>query len=338
MKILYAFQGTGNGHLTRAKAIIPILQRKGEVDILVSGRIYNFIFEFPVKYNFKGLSFVSGNSGGINFWKTFKMLTTSDFFQEVKKVPVKDYDVIINDFEPVSAWAARKKGISIISLSHQNALLDKQTPKFQNHWFEKMILKYYAPSKTKFGFHFDTYSSSIFTPVLRQKIRYASITDKGHYTVYLPSYSNEKIVKVLSKIPIVKWQIFSDETDKLLFKKNITIYPINEFDFIKSITSCTGILCGAGFETPAEALYLGKKLMVIPMKNHYEQKCNALALQEMGVPILKKLKKKKIDNILKWIQSDNVISMNYPDNIEDILEALLLPYYHKTILPLTTSL
>ena len=37
MKILYAIQGTGNGHLSRARDIIPILQKKGEVDILISG-------------------------------------------------------------------------------------------------------------------------------------------------------------------------------------------------------------------------------------------------------------------------------------------------------------
>ena len=37
MKILYAIQGTGNGHLTRAKEIIPILKEKGDVDILISG-------------------------------------------------------------------------------------------------------------------------------------------------------------------------------------------------------------------------------------------------------------------------------------------------------------
>jgi hypothetical protein len=32
------------------------------------------------------------------------------------------------------------------------------------------------------------------------------------------------------------------------------------------------------FETPAEALFLGKKLLVIPMTGQYEQECNAAAL------------------------------------------------------------
>ena len=34
MKILYAIQGTGNGHLSRAKEIIPALMNRAQVDIL----------------------------------------------------------------------------------------------------------------------------------------------------------------------------------------------------------------------------------------------------------------------------------------------------------------
>ena len=37
MKILYAIQGTGNGHVSRAREIIPFLRKYGNVDILISG-------------------------------------------------------------------------------------------------------------------------------------------------------------------------------------------------------------------------------------------------------------------------------------------------------------
>ena len=32
MKILYAIQGTGNGHLSRAKDVFPALQNRADVD------------------------------------------------------------------------------------------------------------------------------------------------------------------------------------------------------------------------------------------------------------------------------------------------------------------
>lgn len=337
MKILYAIQGTGNGHLTRAKEIIPILKQKGDLDILISGNENNLELGYEVKHKLKGLNFTFGKKGGIDFWQSFKKMKLRRFYNEIKNLPIKEYDLIINDFEPVSAWAAKLNNINIISLSHQNAVLDEASPKYGKYKFEKYILKYYAPSKVRFGFHFKPYSSATFTPIIRKKIRTIKTSNKGHITVYLPSYKIEKIVRVLSKIPIVKWQIFSNETQSLIFKKNIIIYPINEFDFIKSISSSSGVLCGAGFETPSEALYLKKKLMVIPMKNQYEQQCNALALKEMGVSVMKKLNKNRVHKIAKWIHSNTIIEVAYPDTTEEIIEAILLPYYNQTVLPTIVS-
>lgn len=337
MNILYAIQGTGNGHLSRAKEIIPILQQKGNLDILLSGNQNNLDLELPIKYHVKGLNFAFGKKGGIDFWQTLKKIKIWRFIKEIKQLPVKKYDIIINDFEPVSAWAAKLNNVNIISLSHQNAVLDKASPKYGKYKVEKWILKYYAPANTTFGFHFKSYSSSTFTPIIRKKIRNQKITNKGHYTVYLPSYSLKKINNLLSLIPIVKWHVFSKEVETLTYKKNITIYPISEFDFIKSMASAAGILCGAGFETPSEALYLRKKLLVIPMKNQYEQLCNALALKEMGVKTLKKLSHKNLTKIIKWIDNDKIIEVNYPDTTEDIIEALLLPYYNETLLPTILS-
>lgn len=333
MKILYAIQGTGNGHLTRAKEIIPILKEKGDVDILISGSECDIVLEYPITYKLYGLNYTFGKNGGINFWQTFRKVRLFRFLREIKNLPVKNYDLIINDFEPVSAWAAKFKNVNCISLSHQNAVLDGASPKKGKFKIERLILKYYAPAKLKFGFHFASYSSSIFTPIIRKKIRHSSVNNKGHYTVYLPSYDHNKILEVLSEVPLVKWHIFSKKTKQLIFKKNVMIYPINEFDFIKSITTCEGVLCGAGFETPSEALFLNKKLMVIPMKNQYEQQCNAAALEKMGVPVIKTLEKKRLKKIAKWIYSDATYKVNYPDITEDILESILLPYFNETLLP-----
>ncbi len=66
MKILYAIQGTGNGHLSRARDIIPRLQKKGEVDILISGCQADVQLPYEVRYRFNGLSFIFGKKGGID--------------------------------------------------------------------------------------------------------------------------------------------------------------------------------------------------------------------------------------------------------------------------------
>ena len=150
-----------------------------------------------------------------------------------------------------------------------------------------IFLKKYAPCTHKYGFHFKTYDNNIFTPVIRKQIREIVPVTKEHYTVYLPAYSDENIIKVLREAKEINWQIFSKHSKKTYSKKNFIIRPISNESFIESFSTCTGMLCGAGFETPAEALFLKKKLMVIPMKNQYEQYCNAAALEDMGVAVLK---------------------------------------------------
>lgn len=333
MKILYAFQGTGNGHASRALEIIPHLQRRGDVDVLVSGSQYEIELPFNIKYKLHGLGFVFGKKGGIDLINTLKDLNLKKVYKEVKTLPVKEYDLVINDFEPISAWACLFRNVPIISLSNQNALLNEKNSAFKRFRLERLIIKYYAPAKNKFGFHFKTHSSSTFLPIIRKEIRYRNITNKGHYTVYLPSYSDEKIIKVLSKIKDIKWQVFSKKTKEHQFFHNITILPINDDAFIRSMASAKGIVCGAGFATPTEALYLRKKLLVIPMKNQYEQQCNAVTLKEMGVTIVKKLSKKQLPKIEKWINSNKIVKVHYPDVTEDMLDAIILPYYNKTILP-----
>lgn len=333
MKILYAFQGTGNGHASRALEIIPHLQRRGDVDVLVSGSQYEIGLPFNIKYKLHGLGFVFGKKGGIDLISTLKDLNLKKVYKEIKTLPVKEYDLVINDFEPISAWACLFRNVPIISLSNQNALLNEKNSAFKKFRLERLIIKYYAPAKNKFGFHFKTHSSSTFLPIIRKEIRYRNITNKGHYTVYLPSYSDEKIVKVLSKIKDIKWQVFSKKTKEHQFFHNITILPINDDAFIRSMASAKGVVCGAGFATPTEALYLRKKLLVIPMKNQYEQQCNAVTLKEMGVTVVKKLSKKQLPKIEKWINTNKIVEVHYPDVTEDMLDAIILPYYNKTILP-----
>ena len=324
MKILYAIQGTGNGHLSRARDIIPLLQQKGELDILVSGIQADVELPYPVKYKFKGLSFIFGKNGGVDLIATYKKSNLKQLYKEIKSLPVEEYDLVINDFEPVSAWACKMKHKECIGLSHQAAVINKKSPKPKNKDIVgKAVLHNYAPVTAAYGFHFGAYDKNIFTPVIRDQIRNAKAEDKNHYTVYLPAYSDERIIKVLGEIKNINWQVFSKHSKKEYQQKNICIRPVNNDEFIESLLNCTGILCGAGFETPAEALFLKKKLMVIPMKGQYEQQCNAAALKTMGVPVIKTLKKKHLDKIKTWVGGKQDITVNYPNSTERIINMII---------------
>lgn len=320
MKILYAIQGTGNGHLSRARDVIPILQKKCEVDILVSGYQADVELPFKVDFSLRGLSFIFGKKGGVDIWRTYVEANTLRLRKEIKDLPVNNYDFVINDFEPVSAWACHFKKVPCISLSHQAAVLNKNAPRpVKQDMFGKFVLKNYAPTSAQFGIHFCRYDKNIFTPVIRSEIRYAKTTDRGHYTVYLPAYDDKQLADLLRKVDGVRWQIFSKHNNKVIIDKNIEVYPISNDGFIESMTSAKGVLCGAGFETPAETMFLGKKLMVVPMQSQYEQQCNAAALKALGVPVIKKVKEKYLEDINDWVDSDYIIEISYPDVTEKMI-------------------
>jgi uncharacterized protein (TIGR00661 family) len=327
VKILYAIQGTGNGHLARAEDIIPHLQEYGDLDLFVSGAQADIKLSHPVKYKSKGLSFFFGKSGGIDFLRTFKNNSSKDVYKEIKKFPVEKYDLVINDFEPISAWACHKREIPCVSLSHQSALLSDKCPKPKS--FDPVgewVLRNYAPTKDHVSFHFSRFDKSIYTPVIRSEVRRdANAQKKDHYTVYLPAYDDKKLVPILASIPYVRWHIFSKHTKKAYHIGKLSVYPVNKEEFAVSMTTSRGVLCGAGFETPAEALFLGKKLLVVPMKSQHEQHYNAAALKQMGVPVLKKVRKKSIDKIISWLDTDSHVVVDYPDTTgEAVAEAIEL--------------
>ena len=128
MKVLYSIQATGNGHISRALEIIPILRRKVDLDVLISGTQGDLKLPFDVKYSLSGFSYIFGQKGGIDYFNTLRSLDHKRLVKEVRELPVEDYNLVINDFEPVSAWAARLKDVPSIALSHQSALLSKHIP------------------------------------------------------------------------------------------------------------------------------------------------------------------------------------------------------------------
>lgn len=320
MKILFAIQGTGNGHLSRARDVYPELTKYGEVDVLISGIQADVDVPFPVKYRLYGMSFIFGKRGGVDIFETARKLRLFNLISDIKKLPVEEYDLIINDFEPVSAWACKMKKIPCISLSHQYAVLHENAPKPKSDdLMGLLVLRHYAPVTAGYGFHFKALDKNIFTPVIRREIRELTPSDKGHYTVYLPAYDDAKIVKHLSHFKDVRWEVFSKHNKEPFTFEKISVRKINNREFIESMAASTGVLCGAGFEGPAEAMYLGKKVLVIPMAAQYEQHCNAAGAEMMGATVVSALNERNYDAIGDWLKNGKKIHVNYPDVTTEVI-------------------
>lgn len=324
MKILFAIQGTGNGHLSRARDVYPELAKYGTVDVLVSGIQVDVAVPFPIKYQCYGLSFIFGKRGGVDIIDTARKLQLGQLLRNIKQLPVTEYDLVVNDFEPISAWACKRHKKACISLSHQYAVMHELAPKpGYRDLIGETVLQRYAPVTAGYGFHFEAFAPNIFTPVIRQDIRALHPVDKGHYTVYLPAYSDETIVQHLSQFPNVKWQVFSKHCKLPFVSGNISVRKIDNKQFVESMEGCTGILCGAGFEGPAEAMYLGKKVMVVPMAVQYEQHCNAAGAVAMGASMIGALDAKAYPALRRWINEGQAVKVDYPDSTAEIIAKLM---------------
>ena len=329
MKILYAIQGTGNGHISRAREIVPLLQQYGELDLLVSGTEAEVSLSQPLKYRLHGFSFVFGTKGGVDKWATFKLMNLRLLWHDVHNLPLAQYDLIINDFEPVSAWACRVQKLASVSLSHQCSFVSKKTPRPAKWNYAEWLFKYYSPTTHHIGFHFEKYDDFIHTPVIRSDIRKLEPNNLGHYTVYLPAYDDKILVKYLSQVKDVQWQVFSKRQKNQIREGNVLISPVNNEAFNKSMASCEGLLTGGGFEGPAEAMFLKKKVMMVPMSGQYEQRCNALSASKLGVPVIDTIDDDFVPRLNHWIQSGKAIDVNFPDETANIIDNMI-KHYAKT--------
>lgn len=118
MKIFYAVQATGNGHISRVMELLPHLQQHGEVDIFLSGNNSNLKLDAPVKYRSKGLSFYYDCNGKLAYGQTAKHINPFSLNKEIRELPVEKYDLVINDFDFITSRACKRKKVKSVNFGH----------------------------------------------------------------------------------------------------------------------------------------------------------------------------------------------------------------------------
>jgi uncharacterized protein (TIGR00661 family) len=304
MKILYAVQATGNGHIARATELLPVLQRHGQVDVFLSGSNSSIDVNLPVAYRSMGLSLFYGNRGGLDYLRMLRSFAPARTIREVMQLPVEKYDLVINDFEAISSLACRHKNIPFVHFGHQASFASSNVPRPKStDIVGEWLLRYYASSQNAIGLHFDNYDDFIYQPVIKKAVLEAAPSNQGHITVYLGHYSEAVITRALLAMPETCFHVFSREAKQVIRLNNLVIMPVNNKNFTESLINSAGVITGAGFETPAEALYLGKRLLCLPIRGQYEQLCNAAALEDFGVPIIQKIDASFQDVVRGWLDS-----------------------------------
>jgi uncharacterized protein (TIGR00661 family) len=281
VNILYGIQGTGNGHLSRARAMAEAFAARGaSVRYLVSGRDPSQLFDMQAFGDFalrRGLSFVS-EAGRVRYRKTLLANRYVGFLRDVRDLDVQRYDLILSDFEPVTAWAGTLRRRPVISFGHQPAF-DHAVPVAGQNLVSELVMRWFAPGGVRVGLHWARYAPLILPPIVHLP-EGSTLRRAGKILVYLPFEDSAQLLPLLARIDRADFHVYAPglaHEDR----GNLHLRPASVDGFHADLRDCEGVICGAGFELASECLVLGKRLLVKPQGRQMEQASNALALEEL---------------------------------------------------------
>lgn len=318
MKIFYGIQGTGNGHITRGRIMARELQAADlEVTYLFTGRPQDKFFAMEVFNGHQwreGLTFAT-NKGKINHLKTVLQSRPLNFLKDIRRLDLSAYDLVICDFEPVTAWAARQQNKKTVGICHQYAF-QHAIPRAGHDPVSEAVLKNFAPVDLSIGLHWHHFDQPILPPVIETPFIPGQI-QRNKIVVYLPFEDQQYIIKLFASFKNFEFFIYSPEASPSQHA-HIHCKPLSLTGFQQDLSDCAGIICNAGFELASEALQLGKKILVKPVHAQMEQASNAAALSLLGYGHM--MQTIDVIRIEQWLYETKAVRVTYPNTAKHLVQ------------------
>lgn len=321
MKIFYGVQATGNGHITRARVMAPRLQAAGiEVTWLFSGRPWEHLFEMESFGDYqwrRGLTFAT-KAGRVQYLRTAWHNELRRFARDVRNLDLSGYDLVITDFEPVTAWAARLRNIGTIGIGHQYAF-NHAIPITGDDILARTVMRYFAPATHSLGLHWQDFDQPILPPIIETPPEPDRVQD-NKILVYLPFEDIRDVVRLIEPYRRYQFHVYSAMGTEHK-PDHIHVKQLSRSGFQSDLRDSAGVISNAGFELASEALKMGKKLLVKPLRAQMEQLSNALALEQTQLgAVMPELDPVAVDY---WLKHGKAITVVYPDVATAIVQWLL---------------
>lgn len=336
MRLLYGVQATGNGHISRARALQQALASLDiQVDFLFSGRPAAQLFDMQQFGAFqwrKGLSFVS-RAGRVNHWQTLMAADVRQLWHDIRQLETRRYDLVLTDFEPVTAWAARRQGTPLIALGHQYAL-SAPTPLQGMDLLQRNILRFFAPARFNLGLHWHHFDHSqqqgrlVLPPIIDIAHTVAGDCCGQPVLVYLPFEAAADVLQWLAPLTQYHFRLYGvgQPTHDLA---HVECCPASVQGFKQDLARASAVISNAGFELISEALQLQKRILVKPLAGQPEQASNALALQQLLLAVAQPaLNSTLISEFLRDFEP--LRRVHYPDVANAIAHWLVQENWYQT--------
>lgn len=317
MRILYGIQGTGNGHLSRSREVLAELLALGhDVRVLVSGRIHGSPPELGSTVQpllREGLTFQT-RAGRVQLLATALRLSPRRLWLDIRALDRLQPrpELVITDFEPISAWWARSRGVRSIGVGHQYAFVHPAVPLPAGNGAGKLVLRRFAPCDLPLGLHWSDFGQPILPPIVPVLPAPPGPGEPDLLLVYLPFESRHSIRACLASLTHLRCRIYGHPSGPPQERGpgHLDWRPFSRAGFLEDLGRCAGVICGAGFELPSEVIHLGRRLLVKPLHGQLEQGANALALERLGLGWARP--ELTPDGIARWLESPAPVGRRWP--------------------------
>ncbi|MFA5000064.1 MAG: glycosyltransferase family protein [Patescibacteria group bacterium] len=316
MKYLFFIQSDGRGHLSQALALREKLEKRGhEVVGAVVGVSSDYVLpEFFKEQINAPLFFIASptfikdkKNQGVKIFKSalkavWHLPAYIASLKKIKKIVDKlKPDALINFYEPIAGNYFRfyRKTLPMFCIAHQHFIEHpfSRWPKISR--LAKMSFKLYnrltSPRRAvrialSFAAAGDQKDKKLFIvpPLIRETIKNQKTNNNDYLLVYLLNHGySEKIIALSQAHPELKIEAFWDKStgETAPAGPNLNFHPLSGQKFIDYLANCRAYISTAGFDSVAEAAYLQKEILLVPTKNHFEQKCNAFDAARGGLAV-----------------------------------------------------
>jgi uncharacterized protein (TIGR00661 family) len=316
MKILYGAQGTGNGHLMRTRSVVPLLRQVGvDVELIISGTqsegLRKGFPELEPYRAFHGLGYAR-DEGRIDLAKTieiFKPMELAEDFADIRGT----FDLVISDFEPLTAWWGLSREVPVVGIAHNYAFHGKAPRPLLVDPFVEVVFHYYAPADIPLGSHWQRTNETVIPPIIRKEVLAAEPEEGDHVLVYVPSFGDRKLAELFGHPALKPYRFvaYPRRSEQDVAPKNLTLKPFSKAEFVEDLRTARAVISTAGFTLLSECLHLGKALYVVPEGGQYEQKCNAEALKkwDLGAAASELVP----EEVAAWLEARRMVRKRWPD-------------------------
>jgi uncharacterized protein (TIGR00661 family) len=300
MKILYGVNGEGLGHATRSEVVIDRLLACGhDVRVVASGGAFRHLHDrLPRVDEIFGPSFAM-DEGEIRRWATLRLnilAAPRDLPATVRHwlAVVHEWrpDVVVTDFEPLSALYARSHLVPLVSVDNINMLVRCHHDELivgaelADFVLARAITRAMIP--TAGDYILTTFfrprvlwgRTTLVPPILRPEVVAAVPTRGEHVLVY--ASGDHTVIDALraAGTPARVYGMRGEATARQ--DGPISYRPRSTEGFLDDLRTARAVITGGGFSLLSEAIYLRKPVLSVPLHGQFEQLMNARYLERDG--------------------------------------------------------